>query len=88
MTLAEAHAISLSSSSLIKMEERKRPAIYDNEESAPPHKRQVTAINGGSKVYQDADLPGKDELEVSLAMPCSMSTLVMEACVTVTTAGR
>ena len=68
MTLAEAHAISLSSSSLIKMEERKRPATYDHEEPAPPHKRQVTTVNGGSKNHQDADLPGKDELEVSLAI--------------------
>ncbi|MCJ1472877.1 E3 ubiquitin-protein ligase bre1 [Lambiella insularis] len=46
------------------MEERKRPAAYDNDESAPPHKKQITTtVNGGTKAHQDTDLPGKDELE-------------------------
>ena len=67
MTLTEARPISLSSSGLVKMEERKRPASYDHEDPAPPHKRQVTTVNG-SKSHQDADMPGKDELEVSLVV--------------------
>ncbi|MCJ1420797.1 E3 ubiquitin-protein ligase bre1 [Xylographa parallela] len=46
------------------MEERKRPASYENDDVAPPHKKQVTTtINGGSKGHQDADMPGKDDLE-------------------------
>ena len=75
MTFAETHAISLSSSSLLKMEERKRPATCDHEESVPPHKRQVTSVNGGSKNHHEIDLPGKDELEVSLAMQCLTSPI-------------
>ncbi|MCJ1293890.1 E3 ubiquitin-protein ligase bre1 [Xylographa carneopallida] len=46
------------------MEERKRPAAYENDDVAPPHKKQVTTtINGGSRSHQDADMPGKDDLE-------------------------
>ncbi|MCJ1399955.1 E3 ubiquitin-protein ligase bre1 [Xylographa trunciseda] len=46
------------------MEERKRPASYENDDTAPPHKKQATTtINGGSKGHQDADMPGKDDLE-------------------------
>ncbi|MCJ1353542.1 MAG: E3 ubiquitin-protein ligase bre1 [Icmadophila ericetorum] len=45
------------------MEERKRPAPSDHDDSAPPSKRQATAINGSSKNHHDSDLPGKDELE-------------------------
>ncbi|MCJ1321038.1 E3 ubiquitin-protein ligase bre1 [Xylographa vitiligo] len=46
------------------MEERKRPASYENDDVAPPHKKQVTTtINGGSKSHQDTDMPGKDDLE-------------------------
>ena len=58
------HSVSLSSS-LVKMDERKRPASFDNDEVGPPLKRQATAtVNGGAKSHQDADMPGKDELEV------------------------
>ena len=61
------HSVSLSSS-LVKMDERKRPATYDNEDVGPPLKRQATAtVNGSSKSHQDADMPGKDELEVSIS---------------------
>ena len=67
MTLTEARSISLSSSGPVKMEERKRPASYDHEDPVPPHKRQATVVNG-SKSHQDADIPGKDELEVSLVV--------------------
>lgn len=66
MTLVEARPVTLSSSGLVKMEDRKRPASYDTDEAAPPHKRQVTAaVNGNSRSHQDLDVPGKDELEVS-----------------------
>lgn len=46
---------------IIKMEDRKRPAGQSVDELAPPTKRQ--AVNGGSKVSVDADMPWKDELE-------------------------
>lgn len=69
MTLVEVCSVPLSSTGLVKMEERKRPASYDNDDCAPPHKKQITTtVNGGSKAHQDADLPGKDELEVSLVI--------------------
>ena len=62
---AVVHSVSLSSS-LVTMDERKRPAAYDNDDAGPPPKRQATAtVNGGVKNHQDADMPGKDELEVS-----------------------
>jgi len=70
MTLVQVHQVPLSSSGLVKMEERKRPASYDNEDSAPPLKRQATAtVNGASKNHDDTDMPnwGREELEVSLA---------------------
>lgn len=50
---------------LVKMEDRKRPAA-DNNDSAPPLKKQATGVNGGSKPHPDADMPWKDDLEVSL----------------------
>lgn len=46
------------------MEDRKRPAA-ENNESAPPLKKQATTVNGGSKPHPDADMPWKDDLEVS-----------------------
>lgn len=70
MTLVQVHQVPLSSSGLVKMEERKRPASYDNDDSAPPLKRQATAaVNGASKIHDDTDMPnwGREELEVSLA---------------------
>lgn len=51
---------------LAKMEDRKRPAA-DNNESAPPSKKQATTANGGAKPHPDADMPWKDDLEVSLS---------------------
>lgn len=47
------------------MEDRKRPAA-DNNDSAPPLKKQATTVNGGTKPHPDADMPWKDDLEVSL----------------------
>ena len=65
MPLVQSRTVSLPSPDLIKMEERKRPAIQDPDESAPPHKKHATSINGGSKPHVDADMPWKDDLEVS-----------------------
>ena len=61
--------VSLSSSGgLVKMEERKRPAPCDNDESVPPLKRQATAVNGATRGHSDPDMPGRDDLEVSLSL--------------------
>lgn len=65
MTLVEARPVSLSSTPIVKMEERKRPASYDHDDAAPPLKRQATSANGAGKVHPDAEMPWKDELEVS-----------------------
>ena len=69
MSSVEARLIPLSPSTPVKMEERKRPAPSDHDDSAPPSKRQATAINGSSKNHHDSDLPGKDELEVGDSHP-------------------
>ncbi|KAG8532098.1 uncharacterized protein KY384_003735 [Bacidia gigantensis] len=45
------------------MEERKRPATHDHDDTLPPHKKQATSVNGGSKGHVDADMPWKDDLE-------------------------
>lgn len=63
MPAAEPTVVS-SESGLVKMEDRKRPAA-DNNESAPPLKKQATTVNGGGKPHPDADMPWKDDLEVS-----------------------
>ncbi len=68
MTLVQSQAVSLSSSDLVKMDERKRPASHDHDSSEPPLKRQATSVNGTSKGHVDADMPWKDDLEVS--QPC------------------
>lgn len=68
MTLVQSQAVSLSSSDLVKMDERKRPASHDHDSSEPPLKRQATTVNGTSKGHVDADMPWKDDLEVS--QPC------------------
>ena len=65
MTLVQGRAVSLSSSDPIKMEERKRPASHDHDGSEPPLKRHATSINGAPKSHIDADMPWKDDLEVS-----------------------
>jgi len=72
MTLVQARAVSLSTSDLVKMEERKRPASHDHDSSEPPLKRQATTVNGASKAHIDADMPWKDDLEVS--KPCGYDT--------------
>lgn len=71
MTLVQSQAVSLSSSDLVKMDERKRPATHNHDSSEPPLKRQATSVNGTSKAHVDADMPWKDDLEVS--QPCHSS---------------
>lgn len=67
MTLVKDQPVSLSSSVLVKMEERKRPASHDHDDSAPPLKKQATTVNGNGKAHIDAEMPWKDDLEVGLA---------------------
>lgn len=69
MTAVEASPVAHSESGLVKMEDRKRPAAYDRNDSAPPLKKQATSMNGGSKPHPDADMPWKDDLEVSPTCP-------------------
>ena len=67
MPAIEAAPVASSEPSLIKMEERKRSATSGrNDTSAPPLKKQATSVNGGSKPpHPDADMPWKDDLDVS-----------------------
>lgn len=67
MTVVEAIPIPLNETGLVKMEDRKRPAPYDQNEAAPPSKRMATSANGGTRTHVDADMPYKDELEVSVS---------------------
>jgi hypothetical protein len=79
MTTVEVQPLSVSASGFSKMEDRKRPAVYDNDEVAPPPKRHVTAaVNGASRGHQDADFPGRDELEV-FSLPCVDEVVVEHA---------
>ncbi|KAI9847801.1 MAG: E3 ubiquitin-protein ligase bre1 [Sclerophora amabilis] len=52
---------------IAKMEDRKRHATHAHDDSGPPLKRQATTVNGGSRIDRDADMPWKDDLEVSHA---------------------
>lgn len=63
-------------SGLVKMDDRKRPAA-DSNDSAPPSKKQATAVNGGSKPHPDADMPWKDDLEVCDTQSFSLAYCVM-----------
>ena len=65
MPAAEATPVVSSDPGLVKMEDRKRSATNDHNDSAPPSKKQATSVNGGSKPHPDADMPWKDDLEVS-----------------------
>ena len=64
MTLVESRTVSLPSG-LVKMEERKRPASNEDGDSAPPLKRQATSKDAKATKSADADMPGRDDLEVS-----------------------
>jgi E3 ubiquitin-protein ligase BRE1 len=65
MTLVEVGPVLPSSNLHIKMEDRKRPASYDHDDFAPPHKKHAASnTNGTTKGHQDSDIPGKDDLEV------------------------
>jgi len=79
MTDVEALPIPLSQSSLVKMEERKRSNPYDQNESAPPLKKQATSANGASKSHPDADMPYKDDLEVSLFASLEQTPAIVSA---------
>ncbi|OJJ97302.1 hypothetical protein ASPACDRAFT_54037 [Aspergillus aculeatus ATCC 16872] len=63
MPAAEASPVASSNSGFVTMEDRKRAAAYDHNDSAPPLKKQATSVNGGSKPHPDADMPWKDDLE-------------------------
>ncbi|OJJ81915.1 E3 ubiquitin-protein ligase BRE1 [Aspergillus glaucus CBS 516.65] len=63
MPAAEATPVVSSDPGLVKMEDRKRSATNDHNDSAPPSKKQATSVNGGSKPHPDADMPWKDDLE-------------------------
>jgi E3 ubiquitin-protein ligase BRE1 len=65
MPATEASPVACSESGIVKMEDRKRPATHDPNDSAPPLKKQATSVNGGSKPHPDADMPWKDDLDVS-----------------------
>src|SRR5271156_5676843 len=69
MTAVEAKPFPLSQSGLVKMEDRKRPSPYDHNDSAPPTKKVATSANGAGKSNHDADMPWKDDLEVSKSSP-------------------
>ncbi|KAL8863391.1 MAG: hypothetical protein Q9178_000072 [Gyalolechia marmorata] len=45
------------------MEERKRPAANDSDNTGPPPKRQATTVNGAGRSHPDADMPWQDDLE-------------------------
>ncbi|KAE8357984.1 BRE1 E3 ubiquitin ligase-domain-containing protein [Aspergillus caelatus] len=63
MPAVEASPVASSESGFVKMEDRKRAATSDHNDSAPPLKKQATSVNGGSKPHPDADMPWKDDLE-------------------------
>lgn len=76
MTAVEVQPVSLSSGHS-KMDDKKRPATYDQDDS-PPLKRQATGANGSSRSHHDTDIPGKDDLEVRLTSQRTCSTLCLK----------
>lgn len=52
----------------LKMDDRKRPSPYDQHDTGPPSKKLATTANGAIKGHPDADMPWKDDIEVSLSM--------------------
>lgn len=64
MTAVDQVPLSLTQPSLIKMEDRKRSMPYDQGDG-PALKKQAMAANGAGKPHPDADMPWKDDLEVS-----------------------
>jgi hypothetical protein len=76
MTAVEAKPFPLSQAGLVKMEDRKRPSPYDHNDSAPPTKKVAMSANGAGKSNHDADMPWKDDLEVSnrLLQPFALAT--------------
>ncbi|GMF81766.1 unnamed protein product [Aspergillus oryzae] len=78
MPVAEASPVASSEPGFVKMEDRKRAATSDHNDSAPPLKKQATSVNGGSKPHPDADMPWKDDLEVSLGLAGVFQKLIDE----------
>lgn len=62
MTAVEVHPFP-SASSLVKMEDRKRPSSYENDSSMPPLKKHASTVNGSSK-NADNEMPWDKDLEV------------------------
>ena len=60
-SIAEFKAASLG---LLKMEDRKRPALDDRSSVAPALKRHATSVNGVT-AHPDIDMYWKDDIEVS-----------------------
>ncbi|KAF2128631.1 E3 ubiquitin-protein ligase-like protein bre1 [Dothidotthia symphoricarpi CBS 119687] len=56
----EARTVAPPSLGPVKMEDRKRPSVHDD--NAPPAKRQAVTVNG-ARSHPDADLPWKDDIE-------------------------
>ncbi|KAL9112696.1 MAG: hypothetical protein Q9227_002999 [Pyrenula ochraceoflavens] len=46
------------------MEERKRPSPYDQQDLAPPSKKQAITANGAFKNERDADMPYQKDIEI------------------------
>ncbi|KAJ5902540.1 E3 ubiquitin-protein ligase bre1 [Penicillium taxi] len=49
-------------SGLVTMDDRKRPASESND-TAPPLKKQATAVNSATKPHPDTDMPWKEDLD-------------------------
>lgn len=70
----EARSVSIQTLGLVKMEDRKRAAVPDLDDSAPPAKRQATLVNGAkpsSEVDRDPEW-----LEVRQPFPLGHASVV------------
>lgn len=65
MTTTESPLVSLPSAVVGTMDDKKRPAASSGDAQGPPRKKQATDLNGKGKADRDADMPWKDDLEVS-----------------------
>ena len=52
----------------VTMDDRKRPSPYEQHDSGPPSKKLATSANGAVKSHPDADMPWKDDIEVSFCI--------------------
>ena len=74
MNLVDAQSLSVPPALVLKMEDKKRPAAHHHDDHAPPRKKHAAAVNGTSKPDRDADMPWKDDLEVSRVMSANQSS--------------